>query len=101
MSYKHNNLLAMRQNWWNDQHSNIVHIEKQFLQHVLTEQGIYSPATLEDAHYLFFSLPSIIIVKGYASGFQHPAVTELMTQYIQLNKTQLMKRETIKIHYHM
>lgn len=93
--------MAMRQNWWNDQNSHIVDTEKQFFQNVLTEQGIYSPATLDDAQYLFFSLPSIIIVKGYASGFQHPAVTEMMTQYIQLNKSQLMKRETIKIQYHM
>ena len=93
--------MAMRQNWWNDAESPNVKIEKQFFQHVLTEQGIFSTATLEDAQYLFFSLPSIIIVKGYATGFQHPSVLKMMTQYIEHNKTQLMRREPIKIQYHM
>lgn len=93
--------MAMRQNWWNDENSTRVQIEKLFFQKILTEQGIFTSATLEDAQYLFFNLPSIVIVKGYAIGFQHPDVEQMMTQYMQDNKVQLMRRETIKIQYHM
>ena len=93
--------MAMRQNWWNDEHSSSVQTEKQFFQKILTELGIYTSATLEDAEYLFFNLPSIVIVKGYAIGFQHPNVEKMMAQFIESNKTQLIQRETIKIQYHM
>lgn len=64
MSYKHNNLMAMRQSYWNDNHSDAVLIEKQFFQKILIENGIFENASLDDAKYLFFSLPSVIIVKG-------------------------------------
>lgn len=39
MSYKHNNLMAMRQNYWNDESSSIVQAEKQLLKHTLIEEG--------------------------------------------------------------
>ena len=64
MSYKHNNLMAMRERYWNDTENNHVDTEKAYFQKLLQQQGIYEYATLEDARYFFFSLPSIIIVKG-------------------------------------
>lgn len=69
MSYKHNNLMAMRQSYWNDNHSDAVLIEKQFFQKILIENGIFENASLDDAKYLFFSLPSVIIVKGMRMVF--------------------------------
>lgn len=101
MSYKHNNLMAMRQNYWNDQLSSQVQQEKVFLQTTLMQQGVFSSATLEDAKYLFFSLPSIIIVKGYALGFMHETVQNLIYQHIQTNKQQLQQRSELKIQFQM
>lgn len=101
MSYKHNNLMAMRQNYWNDKLSSQVQQEKVFLQTTLMQQGVFSSATLEDAKYLFFSLPSIIIVKGYALGFMHETVQNLIYQHIQTNKQQLQQRSELKIQFQM
>ncbi|BCT89059.1 hypothetical protein [Acinetobacter variabilis] len=101
MSYKHNNLMAMRQNYWNDKLSSQVQQEKVFLQTTLMQQGVFSSATLEDAKYLFFSLPSIIIVKGYALGFMHETVQNLIHQHIQTNKQQLQQRSELKIQFQM
>ncbi len=101
MSYKHNNLMAMRQSWWNDDSNSTVQSEKQFMCHFLTEQGLFQPAELEDVRYFFFSMPSIIIVKGYAEGFQATTVQQLMQQYITQNKDQLMQRNSLKIQYQM
>jgi len=92
MSYKHNNLMAMRQSYWNDNHSDAVLIEKQFFQKILIENGIFENASLDDAKYLFFSLPSVIIVKGYAHGFLHDSVKLMILKFIQDNKAQLMKK---------
>ena len=55
----------MRQSWWNDESNPSVKIEKQFFQNTLNELGVYEAASLDDVKYFFFSLPSIIIVKGY------------------------------------
>ncbi len=101
MSYKHNNLMAMRQNYWNDTASSNVQIEKQFFQSVLTDHGIFKSATQEDAKYFFFSLPSIIIVKGYALGFLDKTVKSMIDEYIESNKQALTQREQIKIQFRM
>ena len=89
MSYKHNNLMAMRVNYWNDTDSSHVKSEKNFLQQMLNEH----------ARYFFFSLPSIIIVKGYASGFSDDGVKVLIDQFIISNKGLLSSRAELKIAY--
>lgn len=101
MSYKHNNLMAMRQNYWNDTHSAQVESEKQFFQQVLIEHAIYPTPSEEDAKYLFFSLPSIIIVKGYALGFKHGTVQAMIFKHLQTHKTILQHKSDIKIQFRM
>lgn len=101
MSYKHNNLLAIRQSYWMDQQSEKVQTEKQYFQELLSSQGIFVSPTLEDAKYVFFSLPSIIIVKGYALGFMSQVVQELIIGFIHANKADLAARKTLKIQYHL
>lgn len=91
----------MRQNYWNDQNSPQVLTEKHFFQQTLAEHGIFESATLEDAKYFFFSLPSIIIVKGYALGFSDASVKKMIIDYIQQNKKILSERSTVKIQYRM
>ena len=53
MSYKHNNLMAMRERYWNDTENNHVDTEKAYFQKLLQQQGIYECATIEDARYFF------------------------------------------------
>lgn len=101
MSYKHNNLMAMRQNFWNDHSNDQVQNEKLFLQKILTELGIFQPATLDDAKYCFFLLPSIIIVKGYALGFSNDSVKVMIIDYLSQNRNLLTERASIKIQYRM
>lgn len=101
MSYKHNNLAAIRDCYWADQNSVQVALEKQFLQRLLQDLDIFSEPSLDDAKYLFFSLPSIIIVKGYALGFRHEKVKTLIMQYIEQNRAQLMQKDNVKIQYKM
>ncbi|NHB57431.1 hypothetical protein G9F32_05190 [Acinetobacter sp. 194] len=101
MSYKHNNLMAMRQNFWNDLSNDQVQNEKRFLQNTLTELGIFQPATLEDTKYCFFLLPSIIIVKGYALGFANESVKKMIIDYLSQNKKLLTERASLKIQYRM
>ncbi|MFW2076499.1 hypothetical protein ACG94X_02035 [Acinetobacter sp. ULE_I010] len=101
MSYKHNNLMAMRQSWWDDEVNSSVKVEKQFFQLTLTEQGIYDDVTVDDVKYFFFSLPSIIIVKGYALGFTNQQVKNMISQHIQTNRQMLKDRENIKIQFTM
>ncbi|WP_109441139.1 hypothetical protein [Acinetobacter haemolyticus] len=99
MSYKHNNLMAMRQSYWDDESSHIVQAEKQLLKHTLIEEGIFTNATLDDTKYFFFTLPSIIIVKAYAVGFHHSSVKQMLKQHIQSNRTSLMKKSALKIQF--
>lgn len=99
MSYKHNNLLAMRENYWRDQHSEQVQIEKQYFQQLLNEHQVFQQASLDDAKYFFFSLPSIIIVKGYALGFMSQLVRGMIADYLLNNKAQLSQRQSMKIQY--
>ncbi|MBJ9985099.1 hypothetical protein IAE19_06530 [Acinetobacter sp. S40] len=99
MSYKHNNLLAMRENYWNDIDSSHVIAEKQFFCNTLNEYGIFENATLEDAKYFFFTLPSIIIVKGYALGFMHKTVQTMIDQHILSHVEQLKTRQLFKIQF--
>ena len=99
MSYKHNNLMAMRQNYWNDTHSAQVDLEKIELKKILSEYGVFDQPSLDDAKYFFFSLPSIIIVKGYALGFADKSVKEMIIQFIEQNKKPLKQRAELKIAY--
>lgn len=101
MSYKHNNLMAMRQNYWNDSDSTQVINEKQFFQTLLADHDIFTAANLDDAKYFFFSLPSIIIVKGYALGFSNSSVKKMLEQFIVQHKTDLQQRISFKIAYRM
>lgn len=101
MSYKHNNLMAMRINYWNDQSSIQTQKEKSFFQKLLIKHRIFEDATLEDAQYFFFSLPSIVIVKGYAVGFLNDTVVQMLEQHIDKNKNILISRSELKIIYQM
>lgn len=101
MSYKHNNLMAMRQNYWNDEHSSIVSQEKQFLLKTIVEENIFENASIEDAKYIFFNLPSIIIVKGYALGFTNSSVVEMILKYLSENRTELKSKSPLKIKYRL
>lgn len=101
MSYKHNNLMAMRQNYWNDNTSPKVRAEKNFFQKLLIEHDVFTEANLEDAKYFFFTLPSIIIVKGYSLGFEDQFVKQLLEQHIYRNKSILISKSALQIEYHM
>ncbi len=101
MSYKHNNLMAMRQNYWNDTTSSKVQAEKKFFQMLLIEHGIFNEADIEDAKYFFFTLPSIIIVKGYSLGFEDQAVKQMLEQHIDRHKQFLTSKLALQIEYKM
>ncbi|WP_374666466.1 hypothetical protein [Acinetobacter sp.] len=101
MSYKHNNLMAMRQSYWNDSLSAQVMEEKKFFQQVLMQYEIFPAPTAEDAKHLFFSFPSIIIVKGYASGFMHQSVQKLIFQHVQSHKFELQQKSEMKIKFNI
>lgn len=100
MSYKHNDLMAMRQNYWQDQ-TDAVQAEKVFFQRFLNEQQIYHVTSMSDVEYFFFSLPSQIIIKGYASGFQHPSILDLLIAYTEKNRDALSQHLPIKIQYRL
>ena len=51
MSYKHNNLMAMRLNYWNDTQTPSVLVEKEFFQLTLAELNIYPEPSFEDANF--------------------------------------------------
>ncbi|MCH7304062.1 hypothetical protein MMP74_06630 [Acinetobacter sp. NIPH 1869] len=99
MSYKHNNLMAMRQNYWDDESSSTVQAEKQFLREMLVDEGIFKDATLDDTKYFFFTLPSIIIVKAYAVGFHHSQVKRMLVKHIHSNRAALMRKSSLKIQF--
>lgn len=101
MSYKHNNLMAMRHHYWYETDSSKVMLEKQFLQQLLIDLDIYPHASLRDAEYLFFSLPSIIIVKAYALGFQDELVKAMLLEFIDHNRQILQQKGQIKVQYRM
>lgn len=93
--------MAMRLRYWNDVETDSVQLEKQFLQQILIEHEVFQAPTLDDVKYFFFSLPSIIIVKGYAVGFTNIDIKNMISQYIHENKSSLMKHEILKIQYRM
>ena len=93
--------MAMRQNYWNDTDSAQVANEKQFFQQTLIEHQIYTTPSEDDAKYLFFSLPSIIIVKGYALGFKLDSVQAMIFKHIQDNRSILKQKSDIKIQFRM
>ncbi|WP_353170715.1 hypothetical protein [Acinetobacter rudis] len=99
MSYKHNDLLAMRQSYWGDEHSERVQSEKQYFQQLLNEYQIFTEASVDDAKYFFFSLPSIIIVKGYALGFTNQLVKNMILDFVHAHKVQLSQRQIMKIKF--
>lgn len=101
MSYKHNNLMAMRQNYWDDEQTPTVQSEKLYFQKLLVDKDIFPEATNQDAKYFFFSLPSIIIVKGYALGFQDQAVKNMILDYLDTNRMRLKQRENLKIQFNL
>lgn len=101
MSYKHNNLMAIRQNYWDDTLSKHVILEKIFFKNLLVEQDVFQNASLEDAKYLFFNLPSIIIVKGYSAGFQSTPVKAMIVEFIENNKSSLKSKSISKVQYRM
>ncbi len=69
--------MAMRQNATGMTPKTIMStLKKPISRSCCNNKGIHQCATLEDARYFFFSLPSIIIVKGYAHGFMHQPVQE-------------------------
>ena len=91
--------MAMRQNYWDDAHTPRVHEEKVFFQRLLNDLGIFENASLEDAKSLFFSLPSIILIKGYAKGFTEPSIEQLITQHIELHRNELQQKFDVKIKF--
>ena len=101
MSYKHNNLMAMRQSYWDDAQSQTVQSEKKYFQQMLVDLDIFPQATIENARALFFSLPSIVIVKGYASGFTHTEVHNLIKQHIEAHKLELQQNSSVKIKFNL
>ncbi len=101
MSYKHNNLMAMRQNYWDDAASPTVQAEKQLLRKMLIDEGVFADASLEDTQYFFFTLPSIIIVKAHALGFQHSQVKRMLIKHIHSNRAALMRKSNLKILFKM
>ena len=93
--------MAMRQNYWNDSASPKVGAEKKFFRKILIEQGIFTEPSIEDVKYFFFTLPSIVIVKGYSLGFQDYAVKNLLEKHIQRNKNVLIAKSALQIEYQM
>lgn len=93
--------MAMRQNYWNDSNSTQVDMEKRFFQQLLIENDVFEQATINDARYFFFGLPSIIIVKGYALGFINESVKQMLDLHIRQNKQLLSSRIELKIQYQM
>lgn len=91
----------MRLNYWNDTQTPSVLIEKEFFQLTLAELNIYPEPSFEDAKYLFFNFPSIIIVKGYALGFMADNVKTMIHQFIIEHKTELQTKAEIKMKYRM
>ncbi len=100
VSYKHNNLMAMRKHYWNDT-SVKVQQEKQALWQLLQQQQLFATLHEDDVKYFFFTLPSEVIVKGYAHGFTHISVQNMITTYIQNHKVQLSNKEALKIKFHL
>jgi len=99
MSYKHNNLMAMRQRYWEDTQSTNISAEKTFFQQILIETQVFPSANLDDAKQLFFSLPSIILIKGYAKGFTNDTVQSLIRQHIDTNRSALQQKLEVKIKF--
>jgi 1,4-dihydroxy-2-naphthoyl-CoA synthase len=98
MSYKHNNLMAMRQQYWRDLSARTQQ-EKYYMQQLLQHYQVYKTPSLLDVQHLFFHLPSLIIVKGYALGFCHPDVLDMMCAFIEDNRVALAQKADLKIQF--
>jgi hypothetical protein len=92
--------MAMRKHYWNDSSAQVQQ-EKQALKNFLEQQQLFTNMQDEDLKYFFFSLPSQVIVKGYALGFMHERVQDMILQHITENKSRLEKRELFKVKYRM
>lgn len=101
MSYKHNDLFAMRERYWSDEESSKVSAEKREFCQILQDAKLFQHPSLEDAKYVFFNLPSIIIIKGYALGFSHPTVKNMILHYISSHAQSLRARDTLKVKFRM
>lgn len=98
MSYKHNDLMAMRQQYWRDL-SERTQQEKHYMQELLVHYEVYQSPSLLDVQHLFFQLPSFVIIRGYALGFCHPDVLDMICQFIQENKQQLAEKSALKVQF--
>ncbi|MFT4021542.1 MAG: hypothetical protein QM666_08520 [Acinetobacter sp.] len=98
MSYKHNNLMAMRNQYWQD-NSLRAQQEKAQLKIFLSHTQLFEQVGESELKYFFYCLPSAIIMKGYALGFNHPKVIHVMKKYIIQNKSLLKCKAEIKIQY--
>lgn len=98
VSYKHNNLMAMRVRYWHED-SLTVKQNKQQLKVFLEQQQVFAHVSEQELHYFFFSLPSSIIMKAHTLGFADQQVIEMMTTYIAEHQQQLRNKEELKIKY--
>ncbi|MEB3753857.1 hypothetical protein [Acinetobacter sp. MD2(2019)] len=98
MSYKHNNLMAMRLRYWQE-NSASVQQDKQDLKKFLIAQQLFADVSEQDLHYFFFSLPSQIIIKAHALGFSHHHVVQMMQSYVADHQIQLKNKQSMKIKY--
>lgn len=98
MSYKHNNLLAMREQYWQDQSEQAMQ-EKFALQQLLQQYEVFTRPNLDDTRYVFFHLPSQIIIQGYALGFVHQQVQALVVHFLQERKLQLQQKLPFPVQY--
>ncbi len=90
--------MAMREQYWQDQSAQVL-TEKTALQQLLSTLEVMPQPSLEDAKYVFFHLPSHIIIQGYALGFCHAQVQSLIIAFIQAHKTQLRVKQGLKIRF--
>ncbi|MEB3766577.1 hypothetical protein [Acinetobacter sp. MD2] len=100
MSYKHNNLMAMRLRYWQEA-SISVQNNKQSLKVFLEQQQLFSQVSEDELEYFFFSLPSHVVMRAHSLGFDHHQVMAMMTTHIATHRQQLSCRKDIKIKYRL
>lgn len=76
--------MAMRQSYWNDNHSEAVLIEKQFFQQILIENGIFENSSLDDAKYLFLVCPAWLLLRDMRMVF---------TRFCKIDDSQIYPRQ--------
>ena len=88
--------MAMREQYWQDQSAQVL-TEKAALQQLLQQHAVFQRPTLDDTKYVFFQLPSQIIIQGYALGFMHEKVQGLVVDFLLTQKAQLMQKLAFKV----